>query len=106
MRTLRFPKAVYPGEQVDAAVKVYERFGTFERADEDTHWRIDVSASTPEREKRLEGELGNYALGLVVRHGIAAKESAAEEGAAEEGAAKSAEPAVDKEPAEKEEGSS
>ena len=69
MRTLRFPKAVYPGEQVDAAVKVYERFGTFERADEDTHWRIDVSASTPEREKRLEGELGNYALGLVVRNG-------------------------------------
>jgi hypothetical protein len=69
MRTLRFPKAVYPGEQIDAAVKVYERFGTFERADEETHWRIDVSASTPEREKRLDGELGNYALGLVVRHG-------------------------------------
>ena len=68
MRTLRFPKAVYPGEQVDAAVKVYERFGTFERADEGSHWRIDVSASTPERERRLEGELGNYALGLVVRN--------------------------------------
>lgn len=97
MRTLRFPKAVYPGEQVDAAVKVYERFGTFERADEDTHWRIDVSASTPEREKRLEGELGNYALGLVVQQGIAAK-AAVEEEAADE--------PTEKEAAEKEEGSS
>lgn len=103
MRTLRFPKAVYPGEQVDAAVKVYERFGTFERADEDTHWRIDVSASTPEREKRLEGELGNYALGLVVRNGItaaAAKEEAADDDATEKN------DAVDKDSAEKEEGPS
>lgn len=97
MRTLRFPKAVYPGEQVDAAVKVYERFGTFERADEDTHWRIDVSASTPEREKRLEGELGNYALGLVVQQGIAAKAADVTESTVS---------AEDKEPAEKEEGSS
>lgn len=97
MRTIRFPKAVYPGEQVDAAVKVYERFGTFERADEDTHWRIDVSASTPEREKRLEGELGNYALGLAVQQGIAAKATVDE---------KAAEETADKEPADKEEGSS
>ncbi|MFT5352889.1 MAG: hypothetical protein ACI9KE_000086 [Polyangiales bacterium] len=87
MRTLRFPKAVYPGEQVDAAVQVYERFGTFERADEDTHWRIDVSASTPEREKRLEGELGNYALGLAVRHGIAAAKAEAVTAAADKNAA-------------------
>ena len=83
MRTLRFPKAVYPGEQVDTAVKVYERFGTFERADEETHWRIDVSASTPERERRLEGELGNYALGLVVRNSGAPKEEAEGAGASE-----------------------
>lgn len=76
MRTLRFPKSVYPGEQVDAAIKVYERFGSFERADEDTHWRVDVSSSTPEREKRLEGELGNYALGLAVQHRKAAEEGA------------------------------
>lgn len=101
MRTLRFPKAVYPGEQVDAAVKVYERFGTFERADEDTHWRIDVSASTPEREKRLEGELGNYALGLVVRNGITA---AANDDAADDATEKN--DAVDKDSAEKEEGPS
>lgn len=76
MRTLRFPKAIYPGQQVDAAIKVYERFGTFERADEDSHWRIDVSASTPERERRLEGELANYALGLVVRNAAGAREEA------------------------------
>lgn len=95
MRTLRFPKSVYPGAQVDAAVKVYERFGTFERSDEDSHWRIDVTASTPERERRLEGELGNYALGLAVRHGreaVASDEVASNE--------------ADKNDADKEEGAS
>ena len=31
MRELRFPKEVYPGAHVDAAMKVYARFGEFER---------------------------------------------------------------------------
>ncbi len=66
MTELRFPKSVYPGEQVDEALKLYERFGTFERSEEDGAWIVHVTASTPARERRLSGELGNYALGLVI----------------------------------------
>ena len=67
MRTLRFPKAVYPGEQVDAAIKVYERFGTLGQSEEEGHWVVTIEASSPGRERKLEGELANYALGLTIR---------------------------------------
>ena len=67
MRTLRFPKEVYLGEQVDAATKVYARFGTLETSEDDGHWIVSLTCTTPEREAKLAGELGNYALGLTVR---------------------------------------
>ena len=67
MRTVRFPKAVYPGEQIDAALAVYERFGTFERDEDDTHWVVKIEASSEGRARKLEGELCNYALGLTIR---------------------------------------
>ena len=66
MTVLRFPKSVYPGENVDEALKLYARFGSFERNEEDDAWIVRVQASTPARERRLSGELGNYALGLVI----------------------------------------
>lgn len=67
MRTLRFHKDVYRGEAVDAAVKVFERHGSFELVEEPEHWVVNVIASVAERERRLAGELGNYALGLTIR---------------------------------------
>lgn len=70
MTELRFPKSVYPGEHVDEALKLYARFGSFERSEEDDTWIVRVEASTPARERRLAGELGNYALGLVVQNRI------------------------------------
>ena len=68
MRELRFAKNLYQGSQVDAALKVFERFGDLERAEEEGAWIVRISASTEGRERRLAGEIGNYALGLTIRH--------------------------------------
>ena len=68
MRTVRLPKDVYPGEEVDAAIKVYEAYGTLGQEEDEGHWVVTVEASSPAREKRLEGELANYALGLTIRN--------------------------------------
>jgi len=68
VRELRFDKGLYPGEQVDAAVKVFARYGRLETRDDDASWIVAITAKTPAHERRLAGELGNYALGLTLRH--------------------------------------
>lgn len=70
MRELRFAKMVYLGEDIDAALGVYERFGKLEREDDATHWIVRVSAASPAKERTLAGELCNYALGLGMRRGV------------------------------------
>lgn len=67
MIELRFHREVYRGEAVDEAIKVYQRFATFERAEEEDRWVVRITANRPEREKRIAAELGNYALGLTIR---------------------------------------
>lgn len=69
MISLAFHKELYDGFALDEAVKVYERFGTFERAEEGGHWVIRISASSTPREERLARELSNYALGLTIERG-------------------------------------
>ena len=49
MRELRFAKDLYIGEQVDAAVKVFERFGTLERDEEEAAWIVRVDAQIESR---------------------------------------------------------
>lgn len=68
MRTLRFPKSLYPGEHVDQALKVYERFGTLERAEDEAAWIVHIEAGSRAKARRLAGEIGNYALGLTVKN--------------------------------------
>ncbi|MEM9067006.1 MAG: HxsD-like protein [Myxococcota bacterium] len=68
MRELRFSKEIYRGEDVDAALRVFEKYGDFEQEATDDAWVIRVSAGSRARERRLAGELGNYALGLTIRH--------------------------------------
>ena len=65
MRECRFHREIYDGKAVDAAVKVLERFGRFELAEEPEHWIVRITAKTPARERKLALELGNYALGLT-----------------------------------------
>jgi hypothetical protein len=66
VKELRFHRELYRGEHVDEAIKVYDRFATLERAEEEQHWVVRVHAKTPERERRLADELANYALGLTI----------------------------------------
>jgi hypothetical protein len=64
---LRFHKKLYPGEQVDAAAKALASYATLDRAEEPDHWVLRVTATSPERERRVAGELANRALGLTVQ---------------------------------------
>jgi hypothetical protein len=66
---LRFHRELYRGECVDQAMKALAAYASFERAEEASHWVVRVSASSPERERRVAGELGNHALGLTIRRG-------------------------------------
>lgn len=69
MIALSFHKDLYDGFALDEAMKIYERFGTFERAEDEAHWVIRVSATNASREERLVQELSNYALGLTIERG-------------------------------------
>lgn len=69
MIELRFHRHVYRGTAVDEAVKVFGSHATFELSEEPEHWLVRISAKTPERERKIAGELGNYALGLTVKAG-------------------------------------
>jgi hypothetical protein len=66
---LRFHREVYRGASIDETVKLFASHGTFALKEEPDHWVVQVSAATPERERRVAGELGNYALGLTVKAG-------------------------------------
>jgi hypothetical protein len=66
---LRFHREIYKGTSVDEAVKVFARYGSFELAEEQDHWLVRITAKNSDRERKLAGELGNYALGLTIREG-------------------------------------
>ncbi|HXU06377.1 MAG TPA: HxsD-like protein [Polyangia bacterium] len=69
MTELRFHRDVYAGTVVDEAVKRFGAFATFALREEPQHWVVQLTAPTPEREARVAGELGNYALGTTIKHG-------------------------------------
>ena len=73
MTELRLHRDLYDGEAVDEAIKTFERFATIERAQDDEHWIVRLSADAPPRERRVAGELGNYALGLTIRRSKGAR---------------------------------
>jgi hypothetical protein len=64
---LRLHRSIYAGEAVDEAVKRFQPFGVFELREEPDHWVVEIHGG--ERERRIAGELGNYALGLTVKRG-------------------------------------
>ncbi len=69
MTALRFHKTLYAGEAVDAAMKRFERFASFETDDDDEHWVVRVRANRAEQQVQIERELGNFALGLTIERG-------------------------------------
>jgi hypothetical protein len=70
---LRLHRELYAGTAVDAAVKFYARFATFELVEEATHWVVRVTSKNPARETQVARELGNYALGTTIRERGAAE---------------------------------
>ena len=67
MTVLRLHRELYQGAAVDEALGVFAPHGTFERKEEPSCWVVEITARSPERERRIAGELGNYALGLTVK---------------------------------------
>src|SRR5690606_31788820 len=67
VRELRLHRELYRGEHVDQAIKIYDRFAKIERAEEESHWIVRLEATSPERERKIAGELANYALGLTIQ---------------------------------------
>lgn len=67
MRVVRFQRELYRGEAVDQALGVFAEHGTFARREEPAHWVVEITSRTPERERKIAGELANYALGLTVK---------------------------------------
>jgi hypothetical protein len=67
MTELRLHRDLYAAAAVDEAVALYARYGSFERVDTASHWIVRVTAAGAARERRVAGELGNYALGLTVK---------------------------------------
>ena len=69
MIELQFHRAIYAGPSVDEAVKVFASYATFELEEQPEHWRVRITAASADRERRIAGELGNYALGLTIKSG-------------------------------------
>ena len=68
MIELRLHREIYRGTAVDEAVKVFAGYASFELVEEPEHWVVRVTGKSPARERRVAGELGNYALGLTIKH--------------------------------------
>jgi hypothetical protein len=64
---LRLRRDLYDAAAVDGAAAVFAPHATLERHDDPSHWVVKITAATPQRERRVAGELGNYALGLTVK---------------------------------------
>jgi hypothetical protein len=64
---VRLHRHIYAAAAVDEAVTVYGPYATLDRCDAGEHWGVRVSVGAPAKERRVAGELANYALGLTVK---------------------------------------
>lgn len=62
----RFHSELYDGNAVDAAVRVYEGFGTFELEKAENAFIVRISANEGVDERLLANEFANYALGTTI----------------------------------------
>ena len=67
MFELRFSRELYLGTAVDEAVKQFAGLAEFELEQEDDAWVVVVRGKDEKRERKVAGELGNFALGLTVQ---------------------------------------
>jgi len=71
VREVRFHRDLYVGECVDEAMKVYSPYAEITPIEGESHWIVQIEASSPARERRIGDEMANYALGLTVRTRVA-----------------------------------
>jgi hypothetical protein len=64
---LRFSRELYLGTAVDEAVKEFAGLAEFELRQEDDAWIVAVRGKDDKREKKIAGELANFALGITVQ---------------------------------------
>lgn len=69
MIELRFHREIYAGEAIDEALKVFDRFATWEREQAEDAWVVRCTHDDTAREHKVAHELANYALGLTIRRG-------------------------------------
>jgi len=67
MVELKLHRELYASAAVEAALETYSPYAELELGDDGPHRVVRVRASSPERERRVAGEFGNYALGMTVR---------------------------------------
>ncbi len=67
MTVLRLHRDLYRGTAVDEAAKAFAGYAKLELVEDPSHWVVKIAAATPERERRIAGELGNWSLGLTVK---------------------------------------
>ncbi|MCH9682787.1 MAG: HxsD-like protein [Deltaproteobacteria bacterium] len=65
MKELRFHRDLYSGDAVDRAVETFEGWADVARTESPTHWIVQISGRSPAAERRIAGELSNFALGLT-----------------------------------------
>ncbi len=69
MKTLRFHREIYLGTAIDEAVETFAPYMEYELAEESEHWVVTLTAKKPALERRIAGELANYALGRTIEAG-------------------------------------
>jgi hypothetical protein len=67
MIELRFARELYLGTAVDEAVKAFGELAEFELKEEPEAWVVVLRAKDERREKKIAGELGNFALGITIQ---------------------------------------
>jgi hypothetical protein len=74
MTRLSFDRSLYSGPCIDEAVKTFAGHAAFQLTEESAAWVVQLDAKTPDLERQLAGELGNFALGLTIKNRSATRQ--------------------------------
>lgn len=74
---LRLHRAIYAGTAIDSALTRFAALGSFERAIEGDYFVVRAELGDVARDRRIAGELANFALGLTVEQGGPDREAGA-----------------------------
>ena len=69
MIALRLNRALYDAAALDEAIAVFAAHASIDRADDASHFVLGVRSikENAERERRIAGELANWALGATIK---------------------------------------